>query len=240
MWRGRENTKAMFGDVFGGSCDYSKGTFYSGRREFLYTKKDENVLAPPTDFLSKKQINIKLLIQKSGGVNLRQLDFQKKIDPEIEINADNDSKRIDIIKKQGKISKEEKKKSKMIVLQKYSSNRKEDWTEEFQAGCKFYVCHSTGEVSSECPWDETEDELMMSTLEVGNGNENDVLTQEIDKYTRTRERLNTQDYISEDNSENNATGHLVYDSGEMTDFLRMLDSEVQKTKKSSTFLTSTK
>jgi hypothetical protein len=231
MWKGRENTKAMFGDVFGATCDYSKGTFYSGRREFLYINDSENVLAPPTDFLSKKQINSKLSIEKSGGVNLRQLDFQKKVDPE-EIYADDStftSKRVDIVRnKQGKTNKEERNKSNMIILEKYSSNRKEDWSEEFQAGCKFYVRKSTGEVSSECPWD-------VDVID------DDILTKEIDKYSKTKESLHTQDYISDPNpGTNNATGHLVYDSGEMIDFLRMLDSEVEKTKKSNTFLTSTK
>lgn len=137
----------MFGDTFGQHADYSTGLFYGGRREFLHTDDDTNVLEPPRDFKSKKQMAHELKIQQSGGVHLQKLEFASA-----QVGDGTATKKV-----KGDTNQKKKKVSKTIYVERFSSSSKEDWVEEFQAGCKMWVNNNTGEVTSECPWQENDD-----------------------------------------------------------------------------------
>ena len=50
-----------------------------------------------------------------------------------------------------------KRKPAVILLEKFSSTNRSDWREQLQAGCKIWVNHTSGEVSTICPWSSTKD-----------------------------------------------------------------------------------
>ena len=51
-----------------------------------------------------------------------------------------------------------KRKPAVILLEKFTSTNRSDWREQLQAGCKIWVNHTSGEVSTVCPWSSTEDD----------------------------------------------------------------------------------
>lgn len=165
MWQGRE-TSVQFGDVFGTREDYRKGTFYAGRREFLHSA-GKNVLEPPPDFKTKKQMRNYIKIKKGGGINFQKLTFDFKEKEGFQATGANQ------VNKNKPETKKSQKAKKMIIVERFSSTAKEDWQEEFQAGCRLWVNRSTGEVSDFCPW-EDEDDLSNSSQQIGSpmkGNE---------------------------------------------------------------------
>lgn len=189
MWKKEDKSRegdnsraSMFGDTFGQHADYSTGLFYGGRREFLHTEEDVNVLEPPRDFKNKKQMSHELKIQKAGGVHLQKLEFASG-----GVGDSATTKKI----KAGDPNQKKKKISKTVYVEKFSSSNKDDWEEEFQAGCKLWVNHKTGEVSNECPWEE----------DLG------AIKDEHDEHVDSKSSL--------------ATGHLVYDNsiGDILDYL---------------------
>ena len=76
--------------------------------------------------------------------------------------------------------------------------RVEDWTEEVIAGCRIWTNHTSGEVSTECPWGDS------SSL-----------------------ALRSKDYSDEEEPVYGC-GHLVYDSKELDEMFEYLDSEKNK------------
>jgi hypothetical protein len=59
-----------------------------------------------------------------------------------------------------------KRKPAVILLEKFSSTNRSDWREQLQAGCKIWVNHTSGEVSTVCPWNSTKDdeEILKGTI----------------------------------------------------------------------------
>ena len=148
-----------FGDLFGTRSDYSKGTFYRGKKIFLSdnmfatTNKETstdidcespNMLKPPDMFMTRKQIRKHKTI--SNLSHFKKLDFNV-------VKEDGDLKAMKaamIRRQEGQLKK--KKTPSTFTLDPYSSYQKKDWTLKFQAGCYFYVNENTGEVSAEPPW----------------------------------------------------------------------------------------
>ena len=197
MWKKEDKSRvetilrtrpSMFGDAFGQHADYSSGLFYSGRREFLHADDDVNVLEPPRDFKNKKQMAHELKIQKSGGVHLQKLEFASG-----GVGDGTTTKKT----KGGDANQKKKKVSKTVYVERFSSNKKEDWAEEFQAGCRLWVNHATGEVTNECPFldDDNDDHYVAAS--------------------------------SEEQKDAFATGHLVYDDsiGDILDYLDNLSKK---------------
>ena len=190
-----KSRSSMFGDTFGQHADYSSGLFYSGRREFLHTDDEVNVLEPPQDFKNKKQMKHELKIQKAGGVNLQKLEFASA-----QVGDNNTTKKI-----KGDSNQKKKKISKVVYVDRFSSTNPEDWAEEFQAGCRLWVNNSTGEVTTECPWESSSSSTNMS------------IASSSSSTTTTKKEMESE--------ETYATGHLVYeDDGEgISDILDYLD-----------------
>jgi len=198
MWQGRQSTRAMFGDVFCTREDYRQGTFYSGRREFLHSS-EKNVLEPPQDFKTKKQMRNFLKIKKGGEINFQKLTFDFK-EKEGFFQASGANK-LNSMSGNKETKKDKQKQKKMIIVERFSSTAKEDWLEEFQAGCQLWVNRSTGEVSDFCPWEE-------DSPSVQGGGENSVATGEDDEWGA----LET------------SSASLDYDSRELADLFHILDN----------------
>ena len=92
-----------------------------------------------------------------------------------------------------------------MYVDRFSSTNPEDWTEEFQAGCRLWVNNSTGEVTTECPWESSSSSTNMS------------IASSSSSTTTTKKEMESE--------ETYATGHLVYeDDGEgISDILDYLD-----------------
>lgn len=160
-----------FGDLFGTRSDYSKGVFYGGKRRYLTDESnttfdrpadENNALAPPESFMTKKQTRKQL--KKSSLSHFKKLDFNV-----VQTDADQKAAKAALIRKQeGQKAKRALRPPAMLVLEKYSSYRKKDWTEVKQAGCTFYVNKSTGEVTSEIPWKEDDDEALLENMSLTN------------------------------------------------------------------------
>jgi len=185
-----KSRSSMFGDTFGQHADYSSGLFYSGRREFLHTDDEVNVLEPPQDFKNKKQMKHELKIQKAGGVNLQKLEFASA-------QVDNTTTK----KIKGDSNQKKKKVSRIVYVDRFSSTNPEDWSEEFQAGCRMWVNNNTGEVTTECPWDSSSSTAILPSAASKNDDDGE-----------------TETY---------ATGHQVYDNdtdgiGDILDYLDAL------------------
>ena len=97
-----------------------------------------------------------------------------------------------------RIKNNKNKKYKTILISKYSSIDKNDWIEEFQAGCQIWINISTGEVSSECPW--------------------------IDRDKQHLGHSNSQNKSNESSDdEYEGTGAMVYDSSEVDELFEILE-----------------
>lgn len=122
--------------------DEMTGTYYAARRIFL-SDDNNNPLKPPNEFMTRKQLRNSLKVNRGSGLEvLRTLDCFKDAEG-VESKKD---------KKRKEQETRHRHKQPVFVLEKYSSTRKEDWTEELQAGCRMWINHTTGEVSAECPY----------------------------------------------------------------------------------------
>lgn len=152
---GVRQTKIMFGDVFQTRADYTKGTYYMGKRIFLKDPEnggginDErwNPLQPTPLYMTRKQMR-KHRHKNDTVSTFKKLDFNSgggMDDPK--------SLKAALHRKQEALTKKKSRPPTTIILEKYSSLDPSEWQETHQAGCKFYVNHKTGEVATEKPWD---------------------------------------------------------------------------------------
>ena len=168
----KNNQKSvMFGDVFHTRADYEKGTFYAGRQVYLKASDysyqriypgDSNSLLPPEHCISRKTLG---KISQTGSTIVKNFKMEFKAKDKDEHAPKH-------------ITKDKKKNAEKVMIPippKFSSTNREDWVEgiawvifvfplsflnapsptltEFRVGVKLYINHSTGEVSTECPYD---------------------------------------------------------------------------------------
>jgi len=155
-----------FGDLFATRSDYSKGVFYRGQKKFLTSRlltdtllpdPNYNALEPPEIFMTRAQTRKHKKISNLGL--LKTLDFKV-----VNNDVDEKAKKAALIRKQeDKIKQKRNKPPSTIILEKYSSYSKKDWKEVLQAGCKFYVNESTGEVTKEAPWNCLPEEMSLDS-----------------------------------------------------------------------------
>jgi hypothetical protein len=144
MWRNREghSTRPIFNDTFGNRYDYTLGTFYRGRREYLDDDPNKpNSLEPPILFKTKRQAKNSRLRK---DLSLQKLRFQKK-----EEESSHPTKGI-VKKFEG--AKKSFRKSRLNETERPLSPA--EWKESIQAGCKIWINFVTGEVSPVCPWNQ--------------------------------------------------------------------------------------
>jgi hypothetical protein len=198
--------KVPFGDTFGSKADYSTGTFYAGRRQFLVmeedgsspvkqedekkvleSKKSEgNVLQPPHEFMTRKQSLRFVQNLKSDKLStLQNMSYFNQDAAKVEVERERKRKQMLMRKKE---------QNKPIVLQKFSSIDPAVWEEEVQAGCKMWVNHLSGEVSDYPPW------------------------KSIDEIEEEKAKLADEEEVE-------GTGAPVYDNSELEEFLRELDRQ---------------
>ena len=149
--------KTLFGDTFGMRTDYTAGTFYRGRMQYLLNDEGDppNYLEPPPIYKTKSQAR--------NALRVKELSFQKLNFPKKDGEGENgptiksQSKKIlEGAKKQ--TQKKQQQLQPVVHLKSVAEIVKEDWGEEYQAGCKMWVNHNTGEVCADCPWS-SEDKL---------------------------------------------------------------------------------
>lgn len=209
--------RAMFGDAFGSRGDYSKGFFYGGRRKIIPDSNTPkgNYLQPPEMFMTRRQTK-NHRAQANDGLKFK-LEFAdaliEKKEFAVKAKSNNRQENTGKKKKNGADS--------IIVLDKYSSTKKEDWITKHQAGCTFYVNNATGEATSEIPW-----EL---------GNECKCLTDSLDAeqdkqfHVKSGKSSGLDDALfSDGDTIEEGTGAHVYDDTELKSFLSILDSISQQ------------
>ena len=143
-----ERRPVLFGDHFGTKAEYTRGIFYGGRWRYLHNES-LHALQAPEEFMTRRQKRDAIRLRKQGIQQMQKLDFAKKNEGDEIFGTKAAQARK--LEGQGKKSRKEK-----IIIQKFSSTNKNDWSYESQAGCKFWINHFTGEVSTECPWNPTE------------------------------------------------------------------------------------
>jgi hypothetical protein len=195
MWSSSEENqitkRSMFGDPFGTKHDYLLGTFYRGRNQFLYDDDPAhppNRAEPPNAYKTKRQAARNSANKVNNLSSLKSLNFPKKDE---ESGANMPAKILQKAKKQDAGKKRDvQNKSVYNIPPKFSSNDRSDWIEETQAGCHFYINHSTGEVTSECPWATEEAEVVEEELGTGalvyDGGEMVDLMATLDAYSRRK------------------------------------------------------
>lgn len=207
------SSSVKFNDIFGNKADYTKGLFYEARRKYL---KYDDSLEPPNDLKTKGQMRrfndnhrVKVNnINMNNSDKFHLLSFhsgRKKEEPKSEVNqplTKAAARRYEAAAKSKAI-----KPQTQIIIQKYSSTSPEDWQELFQAGCHIWVKKSTGEVSTVCPWVDTEPE------EIDSNTTNATVTKS----------NNEQDEESDGEIKFRGTGAMVYDGSEVNSLLKFLD-----------------
>lgn len=193
----KESKPILFGDHFGSRAYYFQGVSYAGRLKYLHSDRKENPLLPPLDLRTKSQMRTVLKLRSQGVQQMQKLDFAKKNETVEEI-ANKAAKNHAVQAKRNR-------KKSILVVEKYTSTDKKDWTEESMAGCKFWVNRNSGEVSTECPWEDVGDE------HVG-------------------EAPSLEYSPSDEKDEGEGEDTPWYDSTEVENFLGMLDSTNGKPK----------
>eukprot|EP01041_Mallomonas_annulata_P002894 gene2894-5683_t len=190
----KEKSLILFGDPFGNRADYVQGVFYGGRLKYLHDQPRGNSLQAPPDFMTRRQTRNALRLREQGVQHMQKLDFVKRNEAdELFATKAAQARKQDV---QGKKNRHRA----QIVIQKHSSTNKHDWTEGYQAGCRFWVNRDSGEVTTECPWETEEEKLESQKL---NGDYDDELSE-------------------------NGSGSLVYDGTDLETLLRMLDEAGMK------------
>lgn len=160
------NNSVLFGDLFGSRGEYNTGVFYSGRNRYLHNSSDANVLLAPSELTTRRQARTQKLLQQQGVLQMQKMEFSSKKNDETSNNAKN--KKLETFTR----------KNMRIVIEKYSSLDKADWIEQNQAGCKFWKNIKSGEVSYECPWNDSQETFVEPTLQTAIQSEGDF---EVDK-----------------------------------------------------------
>jgi hypothetical protein len=114
---------APFGDTFRSRGDYSSGTFYAYRRKFL--ADSDNVLKPPDEFMTKKQMRNSIKINR-GGVQTLKTMVSYPTENLLVTKAQKAKQEAAVIRRN------RKKNEGMIVLDTYSSVNEKDWSEEMR------------------------------------------------------------------------------------------------------------
>ena len=141
-----------FGDTFKQRADYNKGMMYEGRRSFLNEAGGPlGNLVPPPEFLTRAQ-SLKM-VHMNSGANMERLAELAMLN-EAKMAEQNSKAKEQIKRKQ--LLQRKKAVVKTITIDRFTSTSREDWDEEFLAGCRMWTNHSTGEVSEVCPWEEGE------------------------------------------------------------------------------------
>jgi hypothetical protein len=151
MWGdGDIRKKPLFGDTFAMRTDYTSGTFYRGRMQFLADGKDDNTLEPPTIFKTKRQAKNAI---RDKQVVIQKLSFPKKDAEGENIQIKSISKKVAEGNKKQVQKKQNQQQQAVVYLPTIADIRREDWEEKHQAGCAMWINHNTGEVVHECPWE---------------------------------------------------------------------------------------
>lgn len=158
MWRERKYEHEAFGGPLEHSSrrDYIDGQFYSGRREFLHSDEHQNVLEPPDEFKTRRQVHNSMKIKNAGGIDYSKIatEFKKaKVE-----NISKDTNTLIARRDAGKKPYKKPAPKDMMIIEKYSSTDPRDWREMVQAGVRIWVNPATGEASDECPYDHHCDE----------------------------------------------------------------------------------
>ena len=188
--------KTLFGDTFGMRTDYTLGTFYRGRMQFLADSEEHNILEPPATFKTKRQAQNAL---KEKQITFQKLSFPKKEQEGEHAPVKSISKKVaEGTKKQ--IQKKQSNQQPVVYLPTIADFNQDDWVEERQAGCRMWVNHVTGDVSHDCPWGDAESK---------------------GESTRT----SSAGAKGEDSDDFGGTGALVYDSAEIDALLNIFDAK---------------
>jgi hypothetical protein len=240
-----EHKRAMFGDAFGSRGDYSKGFFYGGRRKVLAAPlkppkpttagtsevSDINALELPEMFMSKAQT--KKHRNGTKGIQFKLAFTDTKAEGEGGFKPSKN-----FVKKQDD---KKMKMKRMLYLDRYSSTRREDWTESHQAGCTFYTNHATGEATVERPYDldlpspsspppgKLLPPLSPSPIKPGASMAASSPGGIVDSESQSICALAAADDDGiEFEVEGEGTGAYVYDGSELTSFLSLLDQHCEE------------
>jgi hypothetical protein len=199
MWGdGDVRKKPLFGDTFAMRTDYTSGTFYRGRRQFLAEGKDDNILEPPSIFKTKRQAKN---ASRDKQVVIQKLSFPKKDSEGENIQIKSISKKVAEGNKKQIQKKQNQQQHAVVYLPPIVDIRKEDWEYWHQAGCSMWINHITGEIMQECPWEKDEKET-----------------------GRSQSRADSKGAGSAASDDNdNGTGSLVYDHEELNTLLEYFD-----------------
>jgi hypothetical protein len=180
--------------------------FYGGHRRYL-NSAGESSIDPPLEFKSKRQLKqLKLSRQRDSRNEERvswQMNFQKN-------NRENNEETETNVKKFRKVANIVRN---TITLDHFSSVIREDWTEEVRAGVKLWVNKETGEVATECPWEQHPTQTPIQRL-----------------LAKQKSKRNSGLVTSSSSSSGPATeavfgtGSLVYEGKEVQELFELLDS----------------
>lgn len=220
-----QTKRAMFGDAFGSRGDYSKGFFYGGRRKFIKSEAEgnvvRNILEPPELFMTRDQM------RHHKGSDNNGIKFKLDFNPTSTMDGETKASKAAQIRKQEGQSKKNKSKSTAILVERFSSTRKEDWHVCSQAGCTFYVNSDTGEATSEIPWladGRRDTKGMERTNSAGlRSSASYTLPGHQEESEVSEVQMDGAEGMEED-EEGEGTGAPVYDSSELESFLQLLDT----------------
>lgn len=204
MWGdGDVRRRPLFGDTFAMRTDYTSGTFYRGRMQYLQNSPEDNALEPPPIFKTKRQAKNAL---KEKQIIIQKLSFPKKDAEGESVQVKSISKKVADGNKKQVQKKQNQQQQAVVYLPAKHDIRREDWEEIHQAGCRMWINHITGEAVHECPW---ERESSPNKLSLG---------------SEHRNTENANDSRSDADSDNfNGTGSLVYDHDELNNLLEYFD-----------------
>lgn len=206
----------MFGDSFSQRGDYSMGLFYGGHRKYL---NSDSHYTPPPEFQTKQLAHRRL--QSAGGTRRTEekrnfLTFTNKTKEDDHNNHHHHHHRDDPkkLKKLVNVLKN------VIVLDHFTSLKKEDWVEEYRAGVKLWVNKNTGEVTTVCPWAIEDDSKFP---EESSENQKPIPS---DQNIRNSEERTSDDLVHFDENIQ-GTGALVYDNSAINELFDILDQNTK-------------
>lgn len=104
-----------------------------------------------------------------------------------------------------------------ITLDHFSSVQKDDWNEQLRAGVKMWVNKHTGEVATECPWQNVPQTPLQRMIRAKN----------------QRRQSNASIPSIQPHEVGMGTGSLVYDGKEVEELFKILDDAKQRARKDS-------
>lgn len=173
--------------------------FYGGHRRYL-NPDGVSPIEPPVEYRSKRQIRQIRLSRQSDSRNEEKISFQmhfQKKGQEVENEAENAKK----FRKVANIVRN------TITLDHFSSVQKDDWNEQLRAGVKMWVNKHTGEVATECPWQNVPQTPLQRMIRAKN----------------QRRQSNASIPSIQPHEVGMGTGSLVYDGKEVEELFKILD-----------------